>query len=105
MFVYDIMLGYKKPLGKAVMGFKLPLGKARMGMKLPMLDGPMGKQVANAFLLGIETGMRKGEMLGLEWAQISGAVAWLPRTKNGDARAEAVEKKIVSGLERKIGRR
>lgn len=64
MFVYDIMLGHKKPLGKAVMGFKLPLGKARMGMKLPMLDGPMGKQVA-----------------------------------------EAVEKKIVSGLERRIGRR
>jgi hypothetical protein len=64
MFVYDIMIGSKKTLGKAVMGFKLPLGKARMGMKLPMLDGSIGKQLG-----------------------------------------EAVEKKIVSGLERRILKR
>lgn len=67
------------------------------------LSGPMGKQVANAFLLAIETGMRKGELLGLEWAQIAGAVAWLPRTKNGDARAVALSQDAVRILETQRG--
>jgi hypothetical protein len=53
------MLGYKKPLGKAVMGFKMPLGKARLGMKLPMLDGPMGKQVADAVEKKIVSGLER----------------------------------------------
>jgi integrase len=42
--------------------------------------------VALAFLLGIETAMRKGEMLSLERAQVTGAIAHLLRTKNGDER-------------------
>ena len=42
--------------------------------------------VAAAFLLGIETAMRKGEMLSLERDQISEQIAHLLKTKNGDER-------------------
>lgn len=36
--------------------------------------------------VAIETGMRQGEMLSLQWAAISGDEAYLPTTKNGEAR-------------------
>lgn len=42
--------------------------------------------VAVAFLFAIETGMRKGEILGLTKSDISGRVAHISNTKNGDAR-------------------
>lgn len=54
------------------------------------LGGALGKQVAAMFRLGIETGMRKGEMLALEWDWVEETVARLPRSKNGDARAVAL---------------
>lgn len=46
------------------------------------------QRVGLAFLLGLETAMRAGEMLGLRWADVDldDGVAHLPRTKNGDAR-------------------
>lgn len=55
-----------------------------------LVGGALGRQVAAAFRLGIQTGMRKGEMLSLEWARVCDSVALLPRTKNGDARAVAL---------------
>ncbi len=60
------------------------------------LGGPLGRQVAAAFRLAVETGMRKGELLSLEWGSIRGAVALLERTKNGDSRAVALS---VAALE------
>jgi hypothetical protein len=31
------MIGYRQPLGKAMMGHKMPLGKMRIGSKMPLL--------------------------------------------------------------------
>lgn len=39
------MIGYKKPLGKAMMGFPMPLGKARLGSKMPLIIKPVLKMV------------------------------------------------------------
>lgn len=39
------MIGYKQPLGKAMMGFKMPLGKSRIGSKMPLMMNPTMKQV------------------------------------------------------------
>lgn len=50
------------------------------------LAGSAGRQIAVAFQIAVETGMRKGEILALRWSSIRGAVARLERTKNGDAR-------------------
>lgn len=69
----------------------------------PMLCGPSGKQVLRAFLLAIETAMRKGEILSLRWDQISGSVAFLPRTKNGDARSVALSQAALAILEQQRG--
>ncbi|MDY0072479.1 MAG: tyrosine-type recombinase/integrase [Thauera sp.] len=42
--------------------------------------------VCAAFLFAIETGMRAGEIRGLDRSRIAGKVAHLPKTKNGSAR-------------------
>lgn len=39
-----------------------------------------------AFLFALETAMRAGEILGLQWADIGEKSVTLPRTKNGDTR-------------------
>lgn len=44
------------------------------------------QRVAVAFLLGIETGMRAGELTGLTWDRVGPKKAVLPLTKNGEAR-------------------
>lgn len=46
------------------------------------------QQVGMAFLLGLETAMRAGEMLGLRWRDVHLVDQYveLPRTKNGDER-------------------
>jgi integrase len=43
-------------------------------------------RVGFAWLFAIETAMRAGEIVGLRWADINGAVAKLHMTKNGEAR-------------------
>lgn len=67
------------------------------------LGGPFGTQVILAFALAIETAMRRGEILGLTWQQISGSVARLPKTKNGDARAVALSGAALAILEEQKG--
>lgn len=67
------------------------------------LAGPMGLEVLAGFELGIETGMRAGELWGLERSQIDlrARVAHLTMTKNGDARDVALSPRaleIVRGL-------
>ena len=42
------MIGYKKPLGKAMMGYKMPLGMSRLGSKTPLIERPAVKRVAEA---------------------------------------------------------
>ena len=67
------------------------------------LTGPAGKEVAAGFLLGIETGMRAGELWSLTRDQIDlkARVAHLLKTKNGDERAVALSLRaveIIKGL-------
>ena len=52
-----------------------------------------GKQVADMFLLAIETGMRLGEILSLEWPDVSDKSVMLKETKNGDIRHVPLSKK------------
>lgn len=61
------------------------------------LKGPAGKEVAAGFLLGIETGMRAGELWSLTRDQIDikARVAKLLKTKNGDERAVALSMRAV----------
>lgn len=45
------------------------------------------QRVALAFLFALETAMRSGEIVGLNWDKVGTKSVTLPRTKNGDARA------------------
>lgn len=67
---------------------------AKMAEKL---TGPAALEVLAGFELGIETGMRAGEMWGLEREQIDleAGVARLTLTKNGDARDVALSPRAV----------
>jgi hypothetical protein len=53
------MIGYKKPLGSAMMGFKMPLGKNRIGSKIPLLMRPVAKQVAEALTRKVSAGLER----------------------------------------------
>lgn len=58
-----------------------------------------GQFVAAAFLLAIETAMRKGELLSLDQASRRGRVLHLDRTKNGDERDVPLTTRAVALLE------
>lgn len=64
------------------------------------LSGTAGKEVLAGFELGIETGMRAGEMWSLSRDQIDleHAVAHLDKTKNGDKRDVALSPRAVEIL-------
>lgn len=64
----------------------------------PHLTGPSGREVYAGFELGIETGMRAGEMWSLERPQIDlpAYVAHLLKTKNGDTRDVSLSPKAVT---------
>lgn len=53
-------------------------------------------------VLAIETGMRRGEIAGLDPAMIDGNVAHLPRTKNGDARAVPLSPRAQAAIRRAL---
>lgn len=53
------MIGYKMPLGKAMMGFKMPLGKSRIGSKVPLIMRPVAKQVAEALTRKVSAGLER----------------------------------------------
>jgi integrase len=57
-------------------------------------------QVAVALLLALETAMRAGEMLGLEWGRVNLEAQYvsLPKTKNGDQRDVPLSTKAVQLL-------
>lgn len=69
-------------------------------------DGTFEKGARNPWLkpvveLGLETAMRRGELLSLEWKHVDlkRAVAHLSDTKNGDARDVPLSKRAVAILE------
>lgn len=73
-------------------------------------QGTRNPWVKPAIVLALETAMRRGELLALEWQYVDLAkcVAYLPLTKNGDARTVPMSKKAVealSALPRSIGGR
>lgn len=53
------MIGYKKPLGKAMMGYKMPLGMSKLGYKTPLIERPAVKQVAEALAKKISSGLER----------------------------------------------
>jgi integrase len=60
----------------------------------------LGKQVADMFLLSIESGMRLGEILSLRWPDVSEKSVTLLETKNGDRRKvplSLVAREIIAG--------
>lgn len=62
----------------------------RLTLALGYNGGPpetIQHRVALAFLFAIETAMRSGEILGLQWADVGRLSVKLPVTKNGDERA------------------
>lgn len=68
-------------------------------------DGTFGKGARNAWLaplvkLALETAMRRGELLALDWGNVDLArrTAYLPDTKNGDARTVPLSLRAIAIL-------
>ncbi|MDD1474887.1 hypothetical protein MEO41_26985 [Dolichospermum sp. ST_sed4] len=53
------MIGYKMPLGKAMMGFKMPLGKSRIGSKVPLIMRPTMRNVEEALTRKVSAGLER----------------------------------------------
>ena len=53
------MIGYKMPMGKAMLGHKMPLGKGRIGSKMPLLDRPVAKMVEEALARKVSGGLER----------------------------------------------
>lgn len=62
-----------------------------------------GNQVSDMFLLSLETGMRLGELLSLEWGDVSEKSVTLRETKNGDLRHVPLSLKAREVIERRKG--
>jgi integrase len=57
------------------------------------------QRVGLAFLFALETAMRSGEIVGLQWADVHPRHVVLPRTKNGDLREVPLSKGAVAILQ------
>lgn len=64
-------------------------------------ESEIDKTIGDAFQFALATGMRAGEILKLQWANISGREAVLFDTKNGDKRGVPLSKKAMEILERR----
>ena len=53
------MIGYKMPLGKAMMGHKMPLGMSRMGHKMPLMMRPTARAVEEALTKKVSGGLER----------------------------------------------
>lgn len=62
-------------------------------------QSPAEREVAAGFELGIETGMRAGEMWSISIEQVDGSIVHLERTKNGDSRDVALSPRAVEIIE------
>lgn len=87
---------------------KLPNGRDRRLLpgEEEKLLGALGRTLKPLFQLALETAMRQGELLSLQWKYVDTArrVAHLPETKNGEARNVPLSTTAVSVL-RKLPRR
>lgn len=84
---------------------KPPPGRARERRVSPneidrIIDATQSKDLPGVVLLAVETAMRRGEILGLTWANIDldRRIAYLPLTKNGDSRAVPLTVRAVEVL-------
>lgn len=75
---------------------------SELRMLLRAADKQKNRQIGAIIRLGYLTGMRQSEILALrwEWIDFNDAVALLPDTKNGDARAIPLGRRAVRLLER-----
>lgn len=53
------MIGYKKPIGSAMMGHKMPLGKNMLGSKIPLLMRPAMRKVEEALTRKVSAGLER----------------------------------------------
>lgn len=66
------------------------------------------QHVAYAFLIELRTGMRAGEILGIEWGRVHASWVDLPETKNGQSRSVPLSRQArrlfqcLRGLERPV---
>ncbi len=76
------------------------LEAGEMERLLKALEASRGSLLAPAVHLAIETGMRRGELLGLAWKRIDYAnrIAFLPITKNGRSRQVPLSDKALEVL-------
>lgn len=86
----DPMADVKRPPAPPSRKRRIPQDEIdRVTLALGYNGGPpgnMSQRVALAFLFALETAMRSGEILGLQWADVGELSVRLPETKNGDER-------------------
>lgn len=74
-----------------------------LGWRFRKRPTTMKQLTAAAFLLSLRTGMRAGEILGLEWSRVRPSWVELPDTKNGTSRDVPMPPKAMRLLERLRG--
>lgn len=74
-----------------------------LGHRVGKRPTSMMGQVAMVFLLALRTGMRAGEIVGLEWGRVRASWVELPTTKNGTARSVPMPPKAVRVVDRLRG--
>ncbi len=81
---------------------KMPNGRDRRLLpgEEELLLGSLGVSLKPLFQMALETAMRQGELLSLEWKNIdlTRRVAYLPETKNSEARSVPLSSKAVNVL-------
>lgn len=86
----DPLDGVKRPPNPPSRKRRVPQDEIdRMALALGYDGGPpvnASQRVALAWLFAVETAMRSGEILGLQWADVAADYVSLPKTKNGDQR-------------------
>ena len=102
--------GIPLPLGNPIANVRLPVVKNERDRilsaieetkLLESLEKSRGKHLKSISLLALETAMRRGEILGLTWENIDlkRQLAFLPVTKNGDARTVPLSRRAVAILQ------
>lgn len=116
--VFKAARGWRWLQGNPLLDFERPppkKGRAR-GLRGPEIDAVVAalgyaagapanasQQVAVAFLLAMETGMRAGELLTLTWPQVREKYIHLEQTKNGDERDVSLSRRARELLDHMRG--